>query len=138
MRSGRGHAPAASANRSVRTGPHLRGCPAWRRTGPIKQAGSRWLSQPSTSAPPVSKRDIHPSHRPSRPGDPPRGRQHVPERARVMPLPGDPVHPAEKLPGLQERRHRAPLLARERACSSAGGPEQRHPQPRAERRERRR
>lgn len=46
------------------------------------------------------------------------------------------MRPAEELPGPEERRHGAAVLARERAGS--GGPEQRDAEPRAERRERRR
>lgn len=100
------------------------------------KTGRLALADPAKHQRSPSPSSSHTTRRPSRPGDPPPGRQHAPGRARVMPLPGGPVHPAEKLPVFQERRHRAPLLARERAGSPAGVPEQRHPQPRAERRER--
>lgn len=55
--------------------------------------------------------DDSPSH--------PRG-SHAPERARVVPLLGLILHLAEELPGLQERRHRADVLACDRA--GARGP----------------
>lgn len=62
---------------------------------------------------------------------------HAPPRARPIPVPLSVLHPPEELPGLQERRHgAAALLSREPAATGAGA-EQRVPEPRAERRERR-
>jgi len=64
-------------------------------------------------------------------------RRHAPERVRLVPVPGGAVRPTEELPGLQERRHGAAVLARDRAAAGApGGSEQRDPEPRAHRRAR--